>query len=93
MAKNKTTFEKILSNNPDKVYPCFPELNDAVIGVTDEDQLIYSQEKCIQIFMKNHGWDREEAKEWYFHNVECCRIHPTQSPIFTDEFDLVIFEN
>jgi hypothetical protein len=89
----QTTYDKIVANNPDKDYPNFPEINDAVIGVTDEDQLIYSQELCIQIFMKNHNWSREDAMEWFFNNVECCYIHPTQNPIFTTDFDLVIFEN
>jgi hypothetical protein len=78
------TLTEILEANPNKEFPCFPEINDAVIGVTEDDKLIYSEEKTLQIFMKNHSWSYDEALDWYCFNTACCFIGP-RTPIFQCE--------
>jgi hypothetical protein len=87
--QGQTTYDTILENNPKVDFPCFPEINNAVIGVTDDMKLIYSEEKTIEIFMKNHNWTYEEALDWYCHNVACCYIG-LKTPLFTSEFDEVL---
>lgn len=84
--EGQTTYDKILKKHPKIDFPNFPEINDAVVGVTDDLKLIYSEEKTIEIFMKNHEWSHEEALEWYCHNVECCHIGP-RTPVFESEFE------
>ena len=48
-------------------------LEDAIIGVGGRmnmpDVLIYSYNKCVEIFMKRDGMSHEEAVEWMEFNV------------------------
>jgi hypothetical protein len=82
-------FDTILESHPKVEFPCFPQINEAVIGVTDDLRLIYSEDKCIRIFMRDENWPYEDALEWFWNNVECCYIGE-RTPKFTDEFDEVM---
>jgi len=44
-------------------------LDNAIIGITDEGQLIYSYEKLIDCFSKNEDMTYEEAIEWVDYNT------------------------
>ena len=62
----------------------YPDLKDAIIGWaepwdtngTTPVRLVYSAEKCIEIFMTRDGMDREGALEWMSFNVEGGYIGP-----------------
>ena len=63
-------------------------LEEAIIGVGGRmnmpDVLIYSYEKCEQIFMEKEGWTHEEAVEWMEFNVVGTWVGET-TPIFVHE--------
>ena len=63
-------------------------LEDAIIGVGSRinmpDVLIYSYNKCIDIFMDRDGMTHEEAIEWMDFNVTGAWLGET-TPIFVHE--------
>ena len=63
-------------------------LEDAIIGVGGRmnmpDVLIYSYNKCVEIFMKRDGMSHEEAVEWMDYNVVGAWVGET-TPIFVHE--------
>ena len=63
-------------------------LEEAIIGVGGRmnmpDVLIYSYDKCVQIFMEKEGWTHEEAVEWMEFNVVGTWVGET-TPIFVHE--------
>ena len=63
-------------------------LEDAIIGVGSRinmpDVLIYSYNKCIDIFMDRDGMTHEEAIEWMSYNVTGAWLGET-TPIFVHE--------
>ena len=61
----------------------------AIIGQThdtavQEDRLIYSVEKCVEILVERDGMTSEEALEYMDFNVLCAYIGKDQ-PIFVSE--------
>ena len=63
-------------------------LEDAIIGVGGRinmpEVLIYSYNKCVDIFMKRDGMTHEEAIEWMEYNVVGAWVGET-TPIFVHE--------
>lgn len=63
-------------------------LEEAIIGVGGRmnmpDVLIYSYNKCVQIFMERDGMTHEEAVEWMDYNVVGAWVGET-TPIFVHE--------
>ena len=63
-------------------------LEEAIIGVGGRmnmpDVLIYSYNKCVEIFMKRDGMSHEEAVEWMEFNVVGAWVGET-TPIFVHE--------
>jgi hypothetical protein len=63
-------------------------LEDAIIGVGSRinmpEVLIYSYNKCVDIFMKRDGMTHEEAIEWMDYNVVGAWVGET-TPIFVHE--------
>jgi hypothetical protein len=63
-------------------------LEDAIIGVGSRinmpEVLIYSYNKCVDIFMKRDGMTHEEAIEWMEYNVVGAWWGET-TPIFVHE--------
>jgi hypothetical protein len=64
-------------------------LDDAVIGMTLEGsaKLIYSIEKCIEVSMKNNGWDYETALEFLEFNTFCAYVG-VHTPLFVSEMEI-----
>ena len=63
-------------------------LDDAVIGssydvATQEQRLVYSVNKCIEVLMDRDGMDDVEAREYLAHNPLCAYVGKDQ-PIFVD---------
>ena len=48
-------------------------LDNAVVGKSTDDQLVYNADKIIDIFMKRDGMDEEEARDFFWFNVEGSR--------------------
>jgi hypothetical protein len=49
-----------------------PKYEKAIVGYTDTGngaRFVYNKEKLIQEMMKDHGWDYEEASEWFSYNT------------------------
>jgi hypothetical protein len=77
MAKN--TIKEYLENNYPDSY-LFDDLDDAIIGVSTSDNIVYEFDKIIQILMERDGMTYEEAVEYIDHNID--RVLPYMSEGF-----------
>lgn len=41
----------------------------SIVGVTDDNRLIYSYQKMVEELMEDEGWSEEEAVEWIDYNT------------------------
>ena len=65
----KQVLNKIIHAYPDEEFLKADGLDEAVIGVEeDEMRLVYSVDKCIEIFM-TQGMEYDEALEFFDYNV------------------------
>lgn len=65
----KQVLNKIIHAYPDEEFLKADGLDEAVIGVEeDEMRLVYSVDKCIEIFM-SQGMEYDEALEFFDYNV------------------------
>jgi hypothetical protein len=46
-------------------YPRFPHLDDAILGVTDSGELVYSGDRILDILAKRELLSRDEAQEYF----------------------------
>lgn len=67
------------------------QLDDAIVGVASrigsEDFLVYSRQKCIEIFMAKNDWTYEEADEWFEYNVQGAYVGES-TPAFMEEYEV-----
>lgn len=62
--------EKLLDNGYDGIpYLTNPDYEDAVIGVTSDDQVAYDYNKMIECLVEEEGWTAEEEIDWIDYNV------------------------
>jgi hypothetical protein len=65
----KQVLNKIIDAYPYEEFLKADGLDEAVIGIEeDEMRLVYSVDKCIEIFM-THGMEYDEALEFFDYNV------------------------
>jgi hypothetical protein len=65
----KQVLNKIIHTYPDEQFLKVDGLDNAVIGVEEyEMRLVYSVDKCIEIFM-TQGMEYDEALEFFDYNV------------------------
>jgi len=65
----KQVLNKIIDTYPEQEFLKADGLDEAVIGVEeDEMRLVYSVDKCIEIFM-TQGMEYEDALEFFDYNV------------------------
>jgi len=85
---NESKFEELSALNPDALL--VDGLNDAIIGFghqfTNAPVAIYDYDKCIEIYMRDNGWDYEEAMEWMSFNVIGAWMG-AGTPIFMTKFE------
>ena len=66
----------------------YPEgMEGAIIGIATRKGttcLVMSRDKCLEILMKDNGWDNFEALEWMEFNVEGAYVGD-DTPYFVDE--------
>lgn len=41
----------------------------SIVGITEDNRLIYSYPKMVEELMKDEGWSEEEAVEWLDYNT------------------------
>lgn len=41
-----------------------PDYDEAIVGVTDEGQVVYDYDKMVQILVERDGMEEMEAIEW-----------------------------
>ena len=46
-----------------------PDYDEAIIGVTDEGQVVYDYDKMVQILVERDGYEEMEAIEWIEYNT------------------------
>lgn len=46
-----------------------PDFDDAIVGVTDEGQVIYDYDKMVRSLMQREGCDQEQAVEFIEYNT------------------------
>jgi hypothetical protein len=85
---NEEKFEELAALNPEALL--VDGLNEAVIGFghqfTNTPVAIYDYDKCIEIYMRDNGWDYDEAMEWMSFNVVGAWMGEG-TPIFMTKFD------
>ena len=64
----------------------------AIIGQTydmavQEERLIYSVEKCVDILIERDGITREEALDYMYHNVILAYVGKDQPIFLNEEYD------
>jgi hypothetical protein len=59
--------ERIISDNPNAIL--WDDLNDAVIGISDNLCAVYDIDKIIDCLQKNNDWNEEDAYEWLGYNI------------------------
>jgi hypothetical protein len=65
----KQVLNKIIDAYPEEEFLKADGLDEAVIGIEeDEMRLVYSVDKCIEIFM-SQGMEYDEALEFFDYNV------------------------
>ena len=46
-----------------------PDYDEAIVGVTDEGQVVYDYDKMVQILVERDGYEEREAIEWIEYNT------------------------
>jgi hypothetical protein len=81
-------FEELAALNPEALL--VDGLNEAVIGFghqfSNAPVAIYDYDKCIEIYMRDNGWDYDEAMEWMSFNVIGAWMGEG-TPIFMTKFE------
>ena len=85
---NKEKFEELAALNPEALL--VDGLNEAVIGFghqfSNAPVAIYDYDKCIEIYMRDNGWDYDEAMDWMSFNVIGAWMGEG-TPIFMTKFE------
>lgn len=71
--------KKYLEDNYPDSY-LFDDLDDAIVGVSTSDNVVYEFDKIIQILMERDGMTYEEAVEYFDYNID--RVLPYMSDGF-----------
>ena len=62
-----TVIERLTQDNPNAIL--WNDLNDAVIGVSDNLCAVYDIDKIVECLQKNNDWNEEDANEWLGYNI------------------------
>lgn len=64
--------EALLEQFPDEVLMLADGLDDAIIGYVygEGPVVVYSAERCVDIFMQRDGMTRDEAYDFFYYNVQ-----------------------
>jgi len=81
--KPATIRENVLELNADAVL--WDDLDEAIIGISDDNRVVYSIQKMITELQKNNKWTYEEADEWVNYNITSAYVGEF-TPIHIYEF-------
>lgn len=73
--------DKILEKYPDEDFLIADGLNDAIVGISSDNIIVYSIEKIIEILISEHGLSYEESVEYFCFNIENAYMGE-KTPIF-----------
>ena len=59
--------------------------NECIVGIDTKQRLIYDVEKIIQSLMEKNDWDRADATEWFYFNIEGSYMGE-HTPLFIHSF-------
>lgn len=79
--------ENVAENNDVSALLLTPEFDSAIIGIQQKDDLVravYSEAKMIDLLMTSLNTDRDEAREFYYFNIESAYVGEG-TPIFIDD--------
>jgi hypothetical protein len=77
--------DEILEAYPDYPFLIADGFDEAVIGVEERSmRLVYSSQKCIDILVKDHWMEYEDASDYFYYNVSGSYVGE-QTPIFIDD--------
>lgn len=62
-------------------------LDEAIIGITHDNRIIYEYEKLVKAFMEHDGMTNEEAVEWIDYNTIRSLPYIQNSPVIMYNFD------
>jgi hypothetical protein len=78
----KSRVEKLVEDYPEMEFLVMDGLDDAIIGVVNDDKVVYSTSKVIEVLMKE--MDEEEAWEHFYFNISGCYVGE-KTPMFVDD--------
>ena len=58
-----------------------PDYDEAIVGVTDEGQVVYDYDKMVQILVERDGMEEMEAIEWIEYNTIRALPYVENAPI------------
>ena len=65
-------------------------LDTAIIGVTDDNRVVYDYDKLRTAFMKAEGWDEEESDDWINYNTIRSLPYIPNSPVIMFDISYMI---
>lgn len=77
--------DEIIEKYPDYTFLIADGFDEAVVGVEENSmRLVYSTDKCINILVKEHRMEYEDAYDYFYYNVSGSYVGE-QTPIFIDD--------
>lgn len=73
--------DRILEEYPDEEFLVANGLNDAIVGVSTDNRLVYSVDKIIEILTLEQGMTYEESMEYFCFNIQDAYMGE-KTPIF-----------
>ena len=64
---NTTIRQKIVELNPDAVL--WDDLDNSIIGMSDDERVVYSIQRMNKQLQTLHSWTYEEAEDWIGFNI------------------------
>ena len=65
-----------------------PDYDEAILGVTDEGQVVYDYDKMVQILVDREGWEEMEAIEFIEYNTIRALPYFQNAPIIMNRLRL-----
>ena len=62
-----TIIERLIQDNPNAIL--WDDLNDAVIGVSDDQRAVYDIDKMAVCLQTNNKWTEDYAYEWIHYQI------------------------
>ncbi len=68
----------------------------AILGVTVnsdyENVMVYSVERIVKCLMEFHGWESQDAWDWFDYNIATARVGSTTPVLVYEDYELFLEE-